>query len=403
MLPKRANKRAETSDSSSSRGENVNTSLTIESAGPSTLSKKRKAEEEIIGSLDPSASSQSQNVKGQEGAELIAVLNDNQLIFETMKLAFDKEPELTLLKLMGKYNFSFEKMKDLLKRENMNLNFSRVKYKQISSRVGLLPQKDVDGIQTFEMHYARLLKETFVKIIDDIDLLGKQYGTTEKQNNEEARARYLSAYFNQIVGMFGGVIFNTPESIIEGKITTKGRIEYQFKMYGGITIVFIEVKQKSGTNFELLDFIAQVIAECDACAWVNHQDGRYIGDPSPQFFIGNFQGGSKRIRIEDPPSSFDSDYDCRNHVLLIRRSCEALYYMFLKSYIAGLDANWNRSTQTGEREDKERDSTPGWLNARSKGEAALNTAIQGSEEYFRGELANSEGSAKLAADFLEEH
>ena len=47
-------------------------------------------------------------------------------------------------------------------------------------------------------------------------------------------------------------------------MTTKGRIEYQFKTYGGITVVFIEVKLNIGNETELLNCFAQVIAECDS-------------------------------------------------------------------------------------------------------------------------------------------
>jgi hypothetical protein len=46
-------------------------------------------------------------------------------------------------------------------------------------------------------------------------------------------------------------------------MTTKGRIEYQFKVYGGITVLFIEVKLAIGSATERLDCYAQVIAECD--------------------------------------------------------------------------------------------------------------------------------------------
>jgi hypothetical protein len=81
--------------------------------------------------------------------------------------------------------------------------------------------------------------------------------------NEEARARFLSAYFNRTVALFSGLVFNTPEEMLEGKMSTKGRIEYQFKIYGGITIVFIEVKLDIGGLAERLNCYAQVIAECD--------------------------------------------------------------------------------------------------------------------------------------------
>jgi hypothetical protein len=65
------------------------------------------------------------------------------------------------------------------------------------------------------------------------------------------------------VALFSGLLFNTPETLLEGKMTTKGRIEYQFKTYGGITVVFIEVKLDIGSATERLNCYAQVIAECD--------------------------------------------------------------------------------------------------------------------------------------------
>ena len=70
-------------------------------------------------------------------------------------------------------------------------------------------------------------------------------------------------YFNRTLGLFSGLIYNTPESLIEGKIASKGRMEYQFKMFGGITVLFVEVKLNIGSLGERLDCIAQVIAEAD--------------------------------------------------------------------------------------------------------------------------------------------
>jgi hypothetical protein len=65
------------------------------------------------------------------------------------------------------------------------------------------------------------------------------------------------------VALFSGLLFNTPESLLEGRMTPKGRIEYQFKTYGGITVVFIQVKLEMGNLKERLDIFAQVIAERD--------------------------------------------------------------------------------------------------------------------------------------------
>jgi len=63
------------------------------------------------------------------------------------------------------------------------------------------------------------------------------------------------------VALFRGLLSNTPEEMLESK--TKGRIEYQFKTYGGVTVIFIEVKLDVGNLAERLNCYAQVIAECD--------------------------------------------------------------------------------------------------------------------------------------------
>ena len=65
------------------------------------------------------------------------------------------------------------------------------------------------------------------------------------------------------MALFSGLVFNTSETILEGRLTTKGRIEYQFLTYGGVTVVFIEVKLEIGGSTERLNCVAQVIAECD--------------------------------------------------------------------------------------------------------------------------------------------
>jgi len=48
-----------------------------------------------------------------------------------------------------------------------------------------------------------------------------------------------------------------------GCIATKGRIEYQFRVFGRLTVVYIEVKLEVGTGDEHLNAVAQLIAEAD--------------------------------------------------------------------------------------------------------------------------------------------
>jgi hypothetical protein len=56
---------------------------------------------------------------------------------------------------------------------------------------------------------------------------------------------------------------NNPETVIEGRIGTRGRIKYLFKAFDAVVILCIEAKLKIGNDVERLDAIAQVIAECD--------------------------------------------------------------------------------------------------------------------------------------------
>lgn len=54
-----------------------------------------------------------------------------------------------------------------------------------------------------------------------------------------------------------------------GRIATKGRIEYQFRVFGGLTVVYVEVKLEVGTGGEHLDAVAQLIAEADGMYLTN--------------------------------------------------------------------------------------------------------------------------------------
>ncbi len=64
-----------------------------------------------------------------------------------------------------------------------------------------------------------------------------------------------------MMSLFSGVLLNTPEVLLESETTKPGRIEYQYTIAGGITILFIEVKRNTGDMHEQLNYFAQVIAE----------------------------------------------------------------------------------------------------------------------------------------------
>ena len=69
--------------------------------------------------------------------------------------------------------------------------------------------------------------------------------------------------FNHLAAVFAFALRNLPELIIEGCMTTKGRVKYDYKAFGSVALLFIEFELKNGTPKECLNMIAQVIAECD--------------------------------------------------------------------------------------------------------------------------------------------
>jgi hypothetical protein len=91
--------------------------------------------------------------------------------------------------------------------------------------------------------------------VADVNQMMQVYGPPEMHETVEARSRFFAPLWNHIVGM---LIRNTPESMLKGRITTQGRIEYQFRAFGSLTVLFIELKIFIGDLKEKMNAIAQV-------------------------------------------------------------------------------------------------------------------------------------------------
>jgi hypothetical protein len=59
-----------------------------------------------------------------------------------------------------------------------------------------------------------------------------------------------------MVAQFDGLLEITPETSLERTMTIRGRIEYQYKTYGGVNIIFIEVKLYLGNETVWKDWIS---------------------------------------------------------------------------------------------------------------------------------------------------
>ena len=136
------------------------------------------------------------------------------LVQEVSKMVHDKDrAELMILDLMREYSFSFPRLKELLRgkfeyprvtllnyirlivaaENNLEVSFSKVKYKDIAPRLGLDPLQRGSDICPFDMFRARLPNVVFNKIAEDLRVFSAQYGNMDEHENEEARARFLSA------------------------------------------------------------------------------------------------------------------------------------------------------------------------------------------------------------------
>jgi len=137
-------------------------------------------------------------------------------------------------------------------------------------------------MKTFEIRRARIPTSMFKEIVGDLDVTMNQYGDPVQHSNEEARSMCLapvSAHsiprsifaahslhrqlYNRTVALFKLTIRNIPGSTIPSRMTTKGRVEYHFVVFGVLSLLVIEVKFELGTGEERADAMAQVIAECD--------------------------------------------------------------------------------------------------------------------------------------------
>ncbi|KAF8310918.1 uncharacterized protein EI90DRAFT_2870327, partial [Cantharellus anzutake] len=160
--------------------------------------------------------------------------------------------------------------------KSLDVSFSGVKYNEIALFVGLDPFRFLKDIETFELHRSRIPTNLLRSIVEDMDIMLKQYGPLSAHETEEATSRFLSPIFHRLIAEFSFTFRSFPESILEGRATMKGRIEYYLRAFGSVSVLIIQLKLKIGNDKERLDAIAQVIAECDACDWKNSTEGFFV-------------------------------------------------------------------------------------------------------------------------------
>lgn len=167
-----------------------------------------------------------------------------------------------ILLIMEEYNFSPSALERILTEDKIDISFSNVQYKEIAPIFGLDPNRNMSDIATLNLCRSRVPTSLFRSIVQDIDVLLPQYGPLIEHETEGVTSRFLAPIFNRLIAQFGFAFRNKPEPIMDGRVTTKGKIEHYFNAFGSIAVLFIEVKLRTGTAREKMDAIAQMIAKC---------------------------------------------------------------------------------------------------------------------------------------------
>ncbi|KAF8534920.1 hypothetical protein BDD12DRAFT_983587 [Trichophaea hybrida] len=277
---------------------------------------------------------------------------------------------------------------------------SKAKYSDIAALYNLNPDSHMWDANRFEVTRARLPTEVFQRIVTDANLMLQVYGPPELPRSEDARSCFLAPLWNHIA-KFGMLIRNTPESMLEGRITTQGRIEYQFRAFGSLTVLFIELE-------------IYVLAQGDACDYDNFQKGYnlpvygILSDGASWLFFrfhrtlstgGVVQhnvlpralpapGGCELLQFSIPPFQSSSSAD---YVRALRPACEYIYSILLTGFLNLLDAFYMVSTRS------DRASTSQWFKSREVAEGALDTAVKAAKvaDMLRGEGRGAGGMRRM--------
>ncbi|KAF8541859.1 hypothetical protein BDD12DRAFT_775595 [Trichophaea hybrida] len=313
-------------------------------------------------------------------------------------------PEAAVLSLMSLFDFNIPDLQAAIRAQSLDVSFSRVKYQDIAHFYKLDPQGLMDDAPTFDLIRPRLPNRIFRRTIEDMNLMLQQYGPPHHHASEQARARFLAPLFNIIIGKFRELFKNTPESMLQGAITTQGRIEYQYCAFGSINVVFIEMKAAIRTRDDLMTSIAQVLAEGDACDYNNFKHGFHLpifgiltdGDtfryfrfhrPEPVRRTGisiSVQRGVYHSRsISMQLKSLDSCESSHDFLTSLRPICEVIYGVLVSAYLASIEAFYQRSLRSARKEVGKRRSTDVWYNAKSIGTEALQEAVEAAEMALR--------------------
>ena len=156
-----------------------------------------------------------------------------------------------------------------------------MQYVDIVPFVGLNPERCLHDITTFDLYRSRISASLFRSIVQDMDVLLRQYGPPFEHATEEATSQFLATVrilllrrnsgrcfqiFEHLIAQIGSAFKKSVRVYPSWPLNYKRKIEYHFEAFGFVGALFREVRLKVGGAKERMDAIAKVIAQCNGQA-----------------------------------------------------------------------------------------------------------------------------------------
>ncbi|KAN0115875.1 hypothetical protein V8E52_006415 [Russula decolorans] len=215
------------------------------------------------------------------------------------------------------------------------------------------------------------------------------------------RSRIPMAPFKPIVSQFlsplsASHFSNLPGSTIEGRIITKGMVEYYFKTIGFIAVLFIELRLKIANGKERLDAGFRVPVYGIQCDGDVFEFFLFNGTTKPFSFkhgLGPNDPPTCRrpFRLLDPADTLTT----RPFIDALCPICKIIFDLLLSGYVSSLKAYHNHSVNKSTREGQPRKSVEQW-------EEAMSAAVRVSQDFRDAETKRQTQLTDEADSIVEE-
>ncbi|EWC46289.1 hypothetical protein DRE_04460 [Drechslerella stenobrocha 248] len=333
-----------------------------------------------------------------------------------------KGAESAIIHLAKKHGLDLDGVRSKALERDLEHIATSLSYSMMAQRVHLDPHAMVGDAPTFQVHRARIRGPEFRTIVQDFETLGNQYGPPADHLSEAGRSRYISAAFNNIVAWFRLMIYNRPENFVESDDPQKHGLRNYFKCFGGCTILVSDIRLNLGIGKDRLTYIAQLIAELEACNLSNEKQGfsvpilgilcdgssfeyfsydGYSKSFSRGLLVARSTPGSTAIaRVTLPPITQATSVE---YIRALRPLCESFYFLLLKGFLAGLEAYIRRARDYGAGDGTRNYGSEGeWELALAKAVFARNKSVEAGEMAMEGGIQQAERLADEARALLDE-